>query len=70
MLDVQPADRHLLLMFREGEQKSKFLCGHDERWFVAADADQRRWRHRPTAEMPPSSRRRSSGPGRVRVASN
>lgn len=36
-LDVQPRDRHLLLMARVGEQKQKFLCGHDERaWFVAA----------------------------------
>jgi hypothetical protein len=36
VLDVQPADRHLLLLVREGEDKSKFLCGHDERhWFVA-----------------------------------
>jgi hypothetical protein len=36
VLDVQPADRHLLLFVREGEEKSKFLCGHDERhWFVA-----------------------------------
>jgi hypothetical protein len=37
VLDVQPADRHLLLMVREDGAKSKFLCGHDERhWFVAA----------------------------------
>ena len=37
MLDVQPADRHLLLMVRGRDEKSKFLCGHDERhWFVAA----------------------------------
>lgn len=37
VLDVQPSDRHLLLMVREAEGKSKFLCGHDERhWFVAA----------------------------------
>ncbi len=37
ILDVQPADRHLLLMVREGREKHKFLCGHDERhWFVAA----------------------------------
>jgi hypothetical protein len=37
VLDAQPVDRHLLLLVREGEQKSKFLCGHDERhWFVAA----------------------------------
>lgn len=41
ILDVQPADRHLLLLARIGEgrslEKSKFLCGHDERhWFVAA----------------------------------
>lgn len=37
VLDVQPVDRHLLLMVREPEGKHKFLCGHDERhWFVAA----------------------------------
>jgi hypothetical protein len=41
ILDVQPQDRHLLLLARIGEGrervKSKFLCGHDERhWFVAA----------------------------------
>jgi hypothetical protein len=37
VLDVQPADRHLLLMVRERDEKHKFLCGHDERhWFVAA----------------------------------
>src|SRR5256885_32663 len=36
VLDVQPAERHLLLLVREGKEKSKFLCGHDERhWFVA-----------------------------------
>src|SRR5258708_23727824 len=36
VLDVQPADRHLLLLVREGKERSKFLCGHDERhWFVA-----------------------------------
>jgi hypothetical protein len=37
VLDVQPVDRHLLLMVRETDGKHKFLCGHDERhWFVAA----------------------------------
>src|SRR5438270_9684485 len=37
VLDVQPAERHLLLLVRQGKDKSKFLCGHDERhWFVAA----------------------------------
>ena len=44
VLDVVPKDRHLVLMARTpGERnglpdnKSKFLCGHDERdWFVAA----------------------------------
>ena len=43
ILDVQPQDRHLLLMVRQPneraglpDQKDKFLCGHDERhWFVA-----------------------------------
>lgn len=37
VVDVQPDDRHLLLMVKNGQAKSKFLCGHDERhWFVAA----------------------------------
>lgn len=37
VLDVQPEDRHLLLLVRETPEKFKFLCGHDERhWFVAA----------------------------------
>jgi len=37
VLDVQPQDRHLLLMVRQPNNKDKFLCGHDERhWFVAA----------------------------------
>lgn len=41
ILDVQPADRHLLLLVREGSEKHKYLCGHDERhWFVAAIPDQ------------------------------
>jgi len=43
ILDVQPKDRHLLLMVRQAadhpslpDTKDKFLCGHDERhWFVA-----------------------------------
>jgi hypothetical protein len=45
VLDVRPADRHLLLMASERsggqETKSRFLCGHDERsWFVAAVPEQ------------------------------
>src|SRR5215470_11160731 len=37
VVDTRPHDRHLLLLVRQGEAKSKFLCGHDERhWFVAA----------------------------------
>jgi hypothetical protein len=37
VLDVQRSDRHLLLLVRQGADKQKFLCGHDERhWFVAA----------------------------------
>ena len=37
VLDVQPAERHLLVLVREEGAKHKFLCGHDERhWFVAA----------------------------------
>jgi len=48
VLDVQSADRHLLLMVRQPavrpgrpNVKDKFLCGHDERhWFVAAIPEQ------------------------------
>jgi hypothetical protein len=37
VVDARRDDRHLLLLVRDGEVKSKFLCGHDERhWFVAA----------------------------------
>ena len=42
VLDVQPRERHLLLMVKRMDarglvNKSKFLCGYDERhWFVAA----------------------------------
>jgi hypothetical protein len=37
VIAVDPADRHLLLLVRSDGEKSKFLCGHDERhWFVAA----------------------------------
>lgn len=42
VLDVKPDDRHLLVLVRAPDdrgrmEKSKFLCGHDERhWFVAA----------------------------------
>ena len=36
VLDVQPSDRHLLLLSRDGSEKHRFLLGHDERhWFVA-----------------------------------
>ena len=37
VVDVDKRGRHLLLLVRRGEVKSKFLCGYDERhWFVAA----------------------------------
>jgi hypothetical protein len=37
VVDVSRIDRHLLLLVRDGGEKSKFLCGYDERhWFVAA----------------------------------
>lgn len=37
VLDVQKNDRHLLMMAVDNKQKSKFLCGHDERnWFTCA----------------------------------
>lgn len=40
VVDLQPSQQHLLLLAEEGNQKLKFLCGHDEReWFVAAVPD-------------------------------
>jgi hypothetical protein len=37
VIDVDPRDRHLLLLARVDAEKPRFLCGHDERhWFVAA----------------------------------
>ena len=37
VVDLDARQRHLLLLARDGEAKSKFLCGHDERhWFVCA----------------------------------
>jgi len=41
ILDLQPEQRHLLLLIRDQTNddatKSKYLCGHDERdWFIAA----------------------------------
>ncbi|MCW8132669.1 MAG: hypothetical protein KIS92_20145 [Planctomycetota bacterium] len=40
VLENRARERHLLLLAREGGQKDKFLCGHDERhWFAAAVPD-------------------------------
>jgi hypothetical protein len=37
VVDSRPRDRHLLMLVRSGGEKSKFLCGFDERhYFVAA----------------------------------
>jgi hypothetical protein len=37
VVDTRPSDRHLLMLVRSGDEKSKFLCGFDERhYFVAA----------------------------------
>ena len=37
VVDLRRDLRHLLLLGRRGEQKEKYLCGHDERhWFVCA----------------------------------
>ena len=36
VLDVQPSDRHLLLLSRSADEKHRFLLGHHERhWFAA-----------------------------------
>ncbi len=40
VLNRDRATRHLVVMVRQGDSKSRFLCGHDERhWFVAAIPD-------------------------------
>lgn len=37
VLDLKKKDRHLLLMTKDGDIKSKYLCGHDERhWFTCS----------------------------------
>lgn len=37
VLQVQPEERHLVLLVKKPDVKDRFLCGHDEReWFVAA----------------------------------
>ena len=37
VVDLRPDLKHLLLLGRAGDEKRKFLCGHDERhWFVCA----------------------------------
>lgn len=37
VLQVQPQERHLVLLVKKPAAKDRFLCGHDEReWFVAA----------------------------------
>ena len=70
VVDVGRTDRHLLLLVRDGEEKSKFLCGHDERhWFVAGDPRDRPRRQRcrdgeGSAAAAACTRRRSSGSGR------
>jgi hypothetical protein len=43
VVDAWPTAQHLLLLVRNGEEKSKFLLGHDERhWFVAAIPEEAR----------------------------
>jgi hypothetical protein len=40
VVDIDVRLRHLLLLARDGNNKNKFLCGHDERhWFVCAVPD-------------------------------
>jgi len=37
ILDARRDERHLVMLVGEGRDRSRFLCGHDERhWFVAA----------------------------------
>jgi len=43
VVETRPADRHLLMLVRAGDEKSKFLCGFDERhYFVAAIPEEAR----------------------------
>lgn len=63
VVDSRRDDRHLLLLVRDGDEKSKFLCGHDERhWFVAAIPEDARGVSGVTAAM------RALQPDRVRAA--
>jgi hypothetical protein len=36
VVEARPEERHLLMLVRTGEEKSKFLCGYDERHFFVA----------------------------------
>lgn len=37
VVNIEPKNRHLLILIRNEDGKHKFLCGHDERqWFAAA----------------------------------
>ncbi len=40
ILDVQPDQRHLLMLVKSGDLTRKFLCGHDERHYFAAGVDE------------------------------
>ncbi len=75
VLDADPTDRHLLLLVREGGQKNKYLCGHDERhWFVAGIPEsarvgtvkQAKEALQPTEVQSAVSRKRLSGKSRNR----
>ena len=60
VLDVQPRQRHLLLLVREPngsrEEKHKFLCGHDERDWFAAAVPERQCLDRPHGDGGPEAR--------------
>ena len=68
VLDVQPGQRHLLLLVREPngrrEEKHKFLCGHDERdWFAAAVPETVGRGDRPHGHGGPQASGSVGGPG-------
>jgi len=37
VINIDPDDRHMVVLFKGDDRKDRYLCGHDERsWFVAA----------------------------------
>jgi hypothetical protein len=58
VLDVEPEDRHLLLLTRAGKKKARFLAGHDERPVMTSDTGSSQQFRRRRRSAPYERRRR------------